>query len=38
MSNTADQIVQKLWNYCSVLRDDGLSYRTTSSSSPFCSS
>jgi len=20
-------IVQKLWNYCSVLRDDGLSYQ-----------
>ena len=20
------QIVQKLWNYCDVLRDDGLSY------------
>lgn len=23
---TASQIVQKLWNYCDVLRDDGLSY------------
>jgi type I restriction enzyme M protein len=23
---TADNIVQKLWNYCSVLRDDGMSY------------
>ncbi|HEY0970894.1 MAG TPA: class I SAM-dependent DNA methyltransferase [Gemmatimonadales bacterium] len=23
---TAQQIVQKLWNYCNVLRDDGLSY------------
>jgi hypothetical protein len=22
----APQLVQKLWNYCSVLRDDGLSY------------
>jgi type I restriction enzyme M protein len=20
------QIVQKLWNYCNVLRDDGMSY------------
>lgn len=20
------QIVQKLWNYCNILRDDGLSY------------
>jgi type I restriction enzyme M protein len=20
------QIIQKLWNYCSILRDDGLSY------------
>jgi type I restriction enzyme M protein len=26
MSNTSQQIVQKLWNYCNVLRDDGLSY------------
>jgi len=26
MSNHASQIVQKLWNYCNVLRDDGLSY------------
>lgn len=26
MSNHAQQIVQKLWSYCHVLRDDGLSY------------
>src|SRR6266536_3239289 len=26
MSNHSKQIVQKLWNYCIVLRDDGLSY------------
>lgn len=26
MSNSA-AMVQKLWNYCSVLRDDGLSYQ-----------
>jgi type I restriction enzyme M protein len=26
MPNDAQQIVQKLWNYCHVLRDDGLSY------------
>ena len=25
MSNPA-QLVSKLWNYCSILRDDGLSY------------
>ena len=25
-NNHAAQIVQKLWNYCNVLRDDGLSY------------
>ena len=25
MSN-ASQLVQKLWNYCNVLRDDGMSY------------
>jgi len=27
MSNHSQQIVQKLWNYCNVLRDDGLSYQ-----------
>jgi hypothetical protein len=27
MSNNPQQLVQKLWNYCSILRDDGLSYR-----------
>ena len=26
MNNHSQQIVQKLWNYCNVLRDDGLSY------------
>lgn len=26
MSNS-DQLVQKLWNYCNILRDDGLSFR-----------
>jgi type I restriction enzyme M protein len=26
-STASSQIVQKLWNYCSVLRDDGLSYQ-----------
>src|SRR3569832_674509 len=26
MSNDSAQIVQKLWSYCNVLRDDGLSY------------
>jgi type I restriction enzyme M protein len=26
MANHAQHIVAKLWNYCSVLRDDGLSY------------
>ena len=25
-SPTSNDIVQKLWNYCNVLRDDGLSY------------
>ena len=25
MSNP-NQLVQKLWNYCNILRDDGLSY------------
>src|SRR4051812_19898150 len=26
MSNASNGIVQKLWNYCNILRDDGLSY------------
>jgi type I restriction-modification system DNA methylase subunit len=26
MSNTPTALVQKLWNYCNILRDDGLSY------------
>ncbi len=26
MSNLSSTIVQKLWNYCNVLRDDGVSY------------
>ncbi|MEZ4667862.1 MAG: class I SAM-dependent DNA methyltransferase [Anaerolineae bacterium] len=26
MTNNAAQLVQKLWNYCNVLRDDGMSY------------
>ena len=27
MANGSTQIVQKLWSYCNVLRDDGLSYQ-----------
>ena len=27
MSDTSARIVQKLWSYCNVLRDDGLSYQ-----------
>ncbi len=26
MADNSQQIVQKLWNYCHVLRDDGVSY------------
>jgi type I restriction enzyme M protein len=26
MSNESSTIVQRLWNYCNVLRDDGVSY------------
>ena len=26
MTNSAPTIVQRLWNYCHVLRDDGVSY------------
>ena len=27
MSDLSNRIVQKLWSYCNVLRDDGLSYQ-----------
>jgi type I restriction enzyme M protein len=27
LSDAANRIVQKLWSYCHVLRDDGLSYQ-----------
>ncbi|MCB1989324.1 MAG: type I restriction-modification system subunit M N-terminal domain-containing protein, partial [Burkholderiaceae bacterium] len=26
MNTTTHSLVQKLWNYCNVLRDDGMSY------------
>ena len=26
MSSNPQQLVQKLWNHCNILRDDGLSY------------
>ena len=26
MSSNSTQLIQKLWNYCNILRDDGLSY------------
>ena len=26
MKTTTNTLVQKLWNYCRVLRDDGMSY------------
>jgi type I restriction enzyme M protein len=26
MAEQSTQLVQKLWNYCNILRDDGLSY------------
>ena len=26
MNTTTNSLVQKLWNYCNVLRDDGMSY------------
>src|SRR5512136_822576 len=26
MSNESSTIVQRVWNYCNVLRDDGISY------------
>jgi type I restriction enzyme M protein len=27
MTDQSDRIVKKLWSYCQVLRDDGLSYQ-----------
>lgn len=27
MNETSRRLVQKLWSYCNVLRDDGLSYQ-----------
>jgi type I restriction enzyme M protein len=27
MSSPSSALVNKLWNYCNILRDDGLSYR-----------
>jgi type I restriction enzyme M protein len=27
VTEQSDRIVKKLWNYCNVLRDDGLSYQ-----------
>jgi hypothetical protein len=29
MNTTTNTLVQKLWNYCNVLRDDGMSCLTT---------
>ncbi len=26
MANPSTQLIQKLWNYCNILRDDGLSH------------
>jgi len=38
MNNQSSTIVQRLWNYCNVLRDDGLSYGGMLNSSPAFSS
>ncbi len=27
MTEASNRLVQKLWSYCQVLRDDGLSYQ-----------
>jgi hypothetical protein len=29
MANESSTIVQKLWNHCNVLRDDGVSYKVS---------
>lgn len=29
MINGSTQLIQKVWNYCHILRDDGLSYGDT---------
>ena len=36
MPNESATIIQKLWNFCNVLRDDGVSYDVTSNNSPIC--
>ena len=36
MPNESTTIIQKLWNFCNVLRDDGVSYDVTSNNSPNC--
>jgi type I restriction enzyme M protein len=33
MADQSSQLVQKLWNYCNILRDDGLSYGDDTSAS-----
>ena len=38
MSSAASSLVNKVWNYCNLLRDDGVPTATTSSSSPIFSS
>jgi hypothetical protein len=32
MSSTTHDIVQKLWGFCDILRDDGITYHSTSPS------
>ena len=36
MPNESATIIQKLWNFCNVLRDDGVSYGVTSNNSSIC--
>jgi type I restriction enzyme M protein len=35
---TSNAVVQKLWNYCNILRDDGLSYQDYIEQLTSCSS
>ena len=36
MNTTTNSLVQKLWNYCNVLRDDGMSYRVRKMAMRLC--
>jgi hypothetical protein len=38
MNTASSTIIQRLWNYCNILRDDGMSYGDPPPACPWCSS